>query len=253
LSWAAAVSLPVAGPSLQSRLDRLKLSPADASGVEAEPLVGAETPVVARLTYDKAKAAQGGVVFATPYAAPDEAAAMKGGRGLILTSGWGSTYVALAGRVGVPAFLLSGAKWTEAGLRVDAIRFGKATLGPRGVGVSRVESRATSTLREGAVVRLDGRRGRVSIVPRDRETVVLRAAEAITAYQRSRDVGALANWLRSQLEAGGLSDLERIALAESALAGVSGAPARSTVRKVLLETLGPGAPAVVAALEARLD
>ncbi|MBI4346502.1 MAG: hypothetical protein HY553_06585 [Elusimicrobia bacterium] len=243
--------LAVSGPSLDERVSRLKAPAADPSGVEAESLADAPRAFAVRLSYDKSKTEQGGVAFATPYVSPSEWKSVSGSRGLLVTSGWGSTFAAQAGRAGLPVLVLPGSRWTDAGLQVESLRFTRPRPGPGGLRFARVESRAAAVLREGAVLRVDGRLGRLTVVPKDREGVVLRAAEAVTAFERSGDAAAFTGWLRSQLESGGLAELERVALAETVVDGVSESSSYPSIRRALLESLGPGAPATIAAIESR--
>lgn len=255
LAFSADASAPVSGPGVERRLALLREPGRVEAGLRAPALAAAESsarPLVAALTYDKAKAAQGGAIFASPYTTASDQGAVRASRGLVLTSGAGSAHAALAARGGFPAVLVEGADWTEAGLRAEAVRFGPPHAGPRGVALSAVASRTPVTLREGAAVKLDVRRGSLALVPRDRRDVSLRASEALTAFSRSRDLRALTDWTGAQLTAGGLGELDKLALAEVLIEGAP-ADASQAVRDALVSGLGPGGAATVAAIEARLE
>ncbi|MCX5789706.1 MAG: hypothetical protein NTX64_14565 [Elusimicrobia bacterium] len=220
-------------------LDRRALRARGAFASGATLAQGRGRPVAARLTYDPAKARQGGAIFVSPYAVPADKAALAASRGVVFTSGFGSEADASASAV--PTLVLPSAEWTEAGLNVETLRL---AAGER---LARVETRTPVILREGSVVRLDPARGRLELVPREAQAAALRAAEALAAYDHSADVDALVRWADAQMSDGSLGELEKLQVGEELLAGAD-ARARTALRKALVRGLGP---ATVTAIEAR--
>ncbi|MBI5597382.1 MAG: hypothetical protein HY928_14915 [Elusimicrobia bacterium] len=165
-----------------SALARRSVSPADAlarleefglvAGSEAEgpgalpfdavagtPLAGG-APVEGPLTFDAARAAEGKLIFATPFLSSRDMQSAAKARAVVPTAG-GPQAQAFAARAGIPGVDVPRGSWDEGtGLMLEL------PLWKAGPGGGRVASeRRRALLREGDKVRVDGRRGTLEILP----------------------------------------------------------------------------------------
>ncbi|MBI2363126.1 MAG: hypothetical protein HYV15_07060 [Elusimicrobia bacterium] len=112
------------------------------------------------LTFDAARAAEGKLIFATPFLSSRDMASAAKARALVTTAG-GPQAQAFAARAGIPGVDLPRGSWDEGtGLTLE-LPIWKA--GPGGVRVAAERRRAL--LREGDKVRVDGRRGTLEVLP----------------------------------------------------------------------------------------
>ncbi|MDE2490773.1 MAG: hypothetical protein KGM24_07985, partial [Elusimicrobia bacterium] len=173
--------------------------------------VGSGRPMLARVTYDKDKAARGGYVFVAPYTTPDDLDAIRASKAVITTSGGLLSHAAITTReMGVPAVILPRADWNGGEAAIESPEFGA----PRRVGglVARSASGGgRAVLAEGALVRLSPETGSVEIYPPTIGAAVLDASQALARYDESGDGAALAAWARERTDASGEDPARRAA------------------------------------------
>ena len=164
--------------------------------------LGSRRRVVARLTFDRRKAASGGFVFAAARLTnADEPAIRLSAAVVTADEGALSAAGRLARRHGVPALSLRGAGWEPGALLVP-----RPVLGPpRAAGASqvmlveRVEARRLS---EGDVVAVDPA-GALIPLEAGEQAFELELASALRAFEGLRDLQALLQWYDARAEAGG--------------------------------------------------
>ncbi len=92
-------------------------------GLAASPAHG--RPVVARITYDKARAAQGGYIYLAPYTTPDDIDAIKASKGVLTTAGGLLSHAAITTReMGIPASILMGVTWLGGAAALETRSYG---------------------------------------------------------------------------------------------------------------------------------
>jgi protein-tyrosine-phosphatase/phosphohistidine swiveling domain-containing protein len=201
-------------------------------GLAASPAHG--RPVLARVTYDKAKAARGGFVFVAAYTTPDDLDAIRGAKAVITTSGGLLSHAAITTReMGIPAVILSRAEWRGSAAAFESTAFGaEYKLGSlRG---RPAQAGLPVTLPENALVRLDPASGAVEIFPEGTSSALLDAARALERYDEDGDGRVLADWVVNRLGSPSLNHLQKAALSREALDGLV---ARSLTRVEVAEDL----------------
>lgn len=241
---------PSAVPPGREHFERLlrgapEREPADRArfhGLAASPAHG--RPVVARVTYDKAKAARGGYIYMAPYTSPDDLDAIKASKAVLTTSGGLLSHAAITTReMHIPAAILMGVSWQGGQASLESRRFGPpaaagAFRGRRALGSTRV------ALPEGAVVRLEPGSGLLEVFPGGISGALLDAAAALDRYDADRDGEALAAWLRQRAAGSALDERQRETVAAEALSGLAAralerpeaAGALSLARAALIKT-----------------
>lgn len=158
----------VSAEAVFSRLDELGLLSAIEGGTSAPPAesawagapLAAGGPVEGPITFDAARAAEGGKIFVTPYLAAADRVLARKAKAIVSTSG-GPAVAVVAARAGIPAVDLVRGSWADgAGLALEQPVWGPV----RGAGRAVMELRRI-LLREGDRVRVDGRRGTVELLP----------------------------------------------------------------------------------------
>ncbi|PIR19260.1 MAG: hypothetical protein COV48_02980, partial [Elusimicrobia bacterium CG11_big_fil_rev_8_21_14_0_20_64_6] len=132
-------------------------------GMAASP--GHGRTLLARVTYDKAKAAKGGFIFVSPYTTPDDLDAIRASKAVITTSGGLLSHAAITTReMGIPAAILSGVEWKDGAASLNSFDLGA----PFRVGnllARPAKPTPAFTLLENEVVRLDPATGIVETFP----------------------------------------------------------------------------------------
>lgn len=159
--------------------------------------LGQGRPVVARATFDRAKAESGGHVFVIDVAVEGDEAAIRMSEAVVSRRGGLSSRAgAAARRHGVPAVSLGQGRWDGRGpvLYLDEPSYGspRSAAGYTYQPVTGSEERA---LREGDAVIVDAALGRVILVPPAAAEARVAAAEAARAYDGLLDAQALEVWL----------------------------------------------------------
>jgi hypothetical protein len=154
--------------------------------------------VTAPLTFDRAKAAQGGFIFAAPRATPADDAAIRLSQA-VLTGGGGALGPAgvLARRHGVPALSLPRARWESGALVVSLPVFGAAIGGVRPV--ERMESRR---VQEGEAVAVEPEDGLLVLLDPGSQAFELDLAQALRGFDGLRDMQGLLQWYDARVQDG---------------------------------------------------
>ncbi|MDX6769512.1 MAG: PEP/pyruvate-binding domain-containing protein [Elusimicrobiota bacterium] len=212
-------------------------------GLPASPAHG--RPVTARVTYDKAKAAQGGFIFVAPYTTPDDIDAIKASKAVLTTAGGLLSHAAITTReMGIPASILTDVLWQggaaalERRLYSEPFAVGGLTARSAGATPRRV------SLPEGAVVRLDPGTGAIEVFPAGTSAALLDAAAALERYDADGDGQAFAAWLLKRADGTALTDEQKALLAREALSGMA---ARSMDRPQAASALSWGRQALARA------
>jgi hypothetical protein len=157
-------------------LRRMLRSPIDAGpderpwvrGLPASPGGGGFSEGV--LTFDRASKAVG-AILAVPYTSPDDLEAIGRSAGVLTTGGGALSHAAITTReLGIPSAILPSARWIvengKPALSAGLVRRGPSRALPGGVEAAGLVPEEDGTLREGDLVRLDGRTGSVELVAR---------------------------------------------------------------------------------------
>lgn len=211
-----------------------------AQGLAASP--GHGRPVLARATFDKEKAAQGGFIFVAPYTTPDDLDAIRASKAVITTSGGLLSHAAITTReMGIPAAILSRAEWRDGGAVFESPQFEEAYDAGGLYARRRRAGGEGAALREGSLVRLDPATGSVEVFQANVAAPLLDVAAAADRYDADRDGRALVSWIKARLAAPSLRGSQKSALISAAIEAVG---ARALAR--------PEAAADLAALYAAL-
>ena len=156
--------------------------------------LGAGRAVTARLTYDRARAAEGGAILVLAGFADLDAPAARLAEALVMGSGGAlSRGAAFARSHRIPAVVPESARWVDGVLEAEAPVLGR-TQREGGVRFQVAEKSVRLQLREGDVATVDPVHGILTLSsPPDGESD-LAAAEALRAYDGLRDAQALLHW-----------------------------------------------------------
>lgn len=220
--------------------------------------------VTAPLTFDRAKAAQGGYIYAAPRATPADDAAIRLAQA-VLTGRGGELGPAglLSRRHGVPALSLPQARWENGALVLSVPVFG-APVG----GVTPVDRMEPRRVKEGEAVAVDPEDGLLILLDPASQAFELDLAQALRGFDGLRDLQGLLQWydarsqdgsnpalaarlvdeLAARLAAGTASEAEFSRLRRAVDAGLD-APGRA----LTAEAAGAAAERRLRALGDRLD
>lgn len=168
VSSSAGVRRAVPAADALARLEEFGLlAPEAAPGPGAiGPDAAAGTPlagpgaVEGAVTFDAARAAEGSLVFVTPFLSAGDRRIAAKARAIVTTAG-GPQAAAFAARAGIPAVDLPRGSWDEGtGLSLELPIWRAGAAGAR-----LASERRRVLLREGDKVRVDGRRGTLEILP----------------------------------------------------------------------------------------
>jgi hypothetical protein len=234
----------------------LGLTPARAQAPQIPPLpgaalsLGAGRAVTARLTYDRNRAAEGGVILFLPGFSESDAAAARLAEALVLGSGGAASRgAAFARSHRIPAVAPESARWTGGILEAEAPVLGRSQS-EGGVSFQVAERTVRLQFREGDVVTVDPVHGTLTLSsPREADSD-LAAAEALRAYDGLRDAQALLHWWEARSD----SDPRAGVLVVEGLAGrLADGSARAEdfalVRRAVVSALPPAEKKRLAAEE----
>jgi hypothetical protein len=163
--------------------------------------LGAGRSVTARLTYDRSRAAEGGVILVLPGFTESDAAAARLAEALVLGSGGAlSRGAAFARSHRIPAVAPESARWVGGVLEAEAPVLGRAQR-EGGVSFQVAERSVRLRFREGEVATVDPVRGTLTLSSAQDAESDLAAAEALRAYDGLRDAQALLHWWEARSDA----------------------------------------------------
>ena len=182
--------------------------------------LGPGRPVCGRVTFDRRKAAAGGLIFVTDAGEPGDEDAIRLSEAVIARRGGLVSRAAIAARRhGVPAVALGRGAWDASGpsltLREPVF---EAEAPVEGLAVRAAGSERETVLREGSAACVDAAAARVVLPAAGEEDARVDAAEAARAFDGLRDEPALERWLEAAPGAARASALMR-ELAPRALEG----------------------------------
>ena len=150
-------------------------SPAVLPGTTLSP--GTGRPVTARLTYDRNRAREGGVILVLPGFSDSDAEAARLAEALVLGSGGaGGRGAAFARGHRIPAVTVESASWAGGVLEAQAPVLGR-TQSQGGVSFQVADKTIPLRLQEGDVATVDPGRGTVTLsAPEDSESALSAAA-----------------------------------------------------------------------------
>ena len=162
--------------------------------------LGPGHPVCGRATFDRRKAAAGGLILVVDAAEPGDEDAVRMSEALVARRGGLTSRAALAARRhGVPAVALGAGVWDPAG---PTLTLAEPVFGPPAAAGAALVRAATGALervlREGDAVCVDPASARVVLPAADEADARVAAAEAARAYDGLRDAGALERWLTAE-------------------------------------------------------
>jgi pyruvate,water dikinase len=218
-------------------------------GMAASP--GHGRTLLARVTYDKAKAAAGGWIFVAPYTTPDDLDAIRASKAVITTSGGLLSHAAITTReMGIPAAILPGVDWKDGIASLNSfdlgapVKAGELTARP-------AKPVPAFALHEGEVVRLNPATGVVELFPPGVSAALLDAAGALERFDAKGDAAEFAAWLVKRNGSQALQHEQKAILVRESLSGLFSRaladPRALTALKRAL-TLLPGPPDVVGRL-----
>jgi protein-tyrosine-phosphatase/phosphohistidine swiveling domain-containing protein len=188
-------------------------------GLAASPAHG--RPVLARVTYDKEKAARGGFIFVAPYTTPDDLEAIRHSKAVITTSGGLLSHASITTReMGIPAAILPRAEWSAIGAAFESPQF-ERPWNADGVVARSALSSARAPLPENALVRLDPATGVVEIYSESVAVPLLAAQRALERYDATQDGRSLERWLKTRLGDAGMPRDQKRILAREVLDGLA--------------------------------
>lgn len=192
--------------------------------------------VVARLTFDRRTAAQGGFVYAAPRASPADADAIRLSEAVLTgQSGVLGAAGAIARAHRVPALALPQARW-ESG----ALVLRRPVFGPPGPGGARaVERFEERRLAEGEAVGVDPENALLVLFEPAEQPFELELSQALRAFDGLKDLQALLQWYDARSESGP-SAASAARLAEEVSARVAGGTATADELKRLRRALEAG-------------
>ncbi len=188
------------------------------SGMAASP--GHGRTLLARITYDKAKAAGGGSIFVAAYTTPDDLDAIRASKAVITTSGGLLSHAAITTReMGIPAAILPGVDWTGGAASLTTFDL-SAPIRAGPLTARLAKPAAPVALLEGEVVRLDPATGVVEIFPPGASAALLDAAGALERFDATGDAGNMAQWLKLRLDTQALQPEQKTILVRETLTGL---------------------------------
>ncbi len=159
--------------------------------------LGPARPVCGRATFERGKAAAGGLILVVDAVEPGDEDAVRMSEALVVRRGGLTSRAALAARRhGVPAVALGTGVWDTTGPSLTLLEpmFGSLSA-EGGIALRAASGSRERVLREGDVVCVDPAAARVILPAADKAEARLAAAEAARAYDGLRDAGALERWL----------------------------------------------------------
>ena len=187
-------------------------------GLAASP--GHGRTLLARVTYDKAKAASGGFIFVAPYTTPDDLDAIRASKAVITTSGGLLSHAAITTReMGIPAAILPEVDWKDGSASLRAFDLGRPVQAA-GFVARRARPAPAVALLEGEVVRLDPATGVVELFPPGVSAALLDASGALDRFDATGDSGPLAQWMDSRRKVEVLRPEQKAVLVREALNGL---------------------------------
>ncbi|MBI2387258.1 MAG: hypothetical protein HYV14_14795 [Elusimicrobia bacterium] len=187
-------------------------------GMAASP--GHGRTLLARVTYDKAKAAAGGFIFVAPYTTPDDLDAIRASKAVITTSGGLLSHAAITTReMGIPAAILPGVDWKDGAASLSTFDLGAPVRAGELIARPARPAPAVALL-EGEVVRLDPATGVVEVFPPGASAALLDAAGVLERFDASGDSAPLAQWLRHRQAAQALQHEQKAVLIREVLSGL---------------------------------
>jgi hypothetical protein len=200
--------------------------------------LGTGRPVTARLTYDRGRAKEGGVILVLPGFSDSDAAAARLAEALILGSGGsGGRGAAFARSHRIPAVAVE-SSWADGVLEAQAPVLGRARS-QGGVAFQVAEELVPVRLREGDVATVDPVRAVVTLSSAEDAESDLAAAEALRAYDGLRDGQALLHWWEARA---GSDPRAGVALAAGLAARLADGDAREADFSALRRALAAGLP-----------
>ncbi|MBI5623008.1 MAG: hypothetical protein HY924_04435 [Elusimicrobia bacterium] len=201
--------------------------------------------VAAPVTFDRAKAAAGGRVYAAQALSVRDHQAVKMSEAVLMAGGQLSYAAVVARRHSVPALIVDGMRWgpeSEPSLSFDAAVLG-AVSSVAGFPVRLSRGSEPRVIKEGDVVVLDPGAGSLTLPDPERGKLYVSAFAALAAYDGLKDGQALAQWVDGQAAELGPAlrlDLAGLMLSELAdrVGGSAGAADLSKVRASLERLAG---------------
>ena len=171
------------------------VSAADFAALSASP----GRPATARVTFDRSKAAAGGLIYAVSSASSEDEDAIRMSEAVVATSGGFASRAAVMARAhGVPAIILGRARWLQGPvLSLDEPVFGPIRVFG-GASYRAAEGSVNVELKEGDVASVDAARGILRVYPPAEQQRELALAMALRAYGGLKDAQALAQWFAGQ-------------------------------------------------------
>jgi hypothetical protein len=143
---------------------------------------------VGPVSFDRSGRARG-AILAAPYTSPDDLEAIAGSAGVITTGGGSLSHAAITTReLGIASVILPSARWAQGGLELRMTRQGPARTLENGIQVAELKTVEDPTLREGDIVRIDGRTGEVILNPGPTEAAGPAAPKERPAPPKPREI-----------------------------------------------------------------
>jgi hypothetical protein len=214
--------------------------------------MGPGRPVCGRVTFDRRKAAAGGMIFATDAGEPGDEDAIRLSEAVIARRGGLTSRAAIsARRHGVPAVALGRGAWDPA---VPSLTLREPLFDPvsplGGLAVRAARGERELVLREGDAACVDAAAGRVFVPSPDEADARVAAAEAARAFDGLRDEPSLERWLEAEPGESRSAALMR-ELAPRALEGVISPSDLARVERAARAAAGSGARDALADAERR--
>jgi phosphohistidine swiveling domain-containing protein len=192
--------------------------------------LGAGRPVCARVTFDRSKAAAGGLIFVTDAGEAGDEDAIRLSEAVIARRGGLTSRAAIgARRHGVPAVALGRGLWDARAPSLtlrETVFGGEAATG--GFRVRAATGERDRVLREGDAACVDAAAGRVVLPPPAEAAARVDAAAAARAFDGLRDEPALERWLEAEPDAARAGAL----MSELAARALDGAISPEELRRV---------------------
>ena len=160
---------------------------AEAYGLPAAP--GKGDFVTGPILFDRSKQ-QEGAVLAVPYTSPDDMEALSKAAGVLTTGGGSLSHAAITTReLGIPSVILSSARWRKLDAQTLKPVLGlqlshrKETGSKSGIGIAELSLDPDPFLREGDLVRVYGKEGKVALIARADDAPMQKAYAALEALR----------------------------------------------------------------------
>ena len=155
--------------------------------------------ITGRAVFRKEGALDKDGIFLAPFTTPDDLELMRQAAAVVTTGGGLLSHAAITTReLGIAAVILNNARWTtkdgKTTLDIEIAEPGKAVSGLNGLWITPHVNRRHLKIKEGDVIRVDGRQGLVSSPLRDAPGEINRAIQETYALL-SKDAGTLASSL----------------------------------------------------------